>query len=106
MRAGAAVLLWASANRDAAESPATRSPSGSGAIAASPPVSACTAAPARTGLWTFRVMIDEIPRPAGGVGTALEEVPRSAGAGRVYAPTSLPVRFTPGLRKPPAVPVP
>jgi cytochrome P450 len=50
----------------------------------------------------FQVMIDEILNRLPDFTVVVDEVPRFADAGHVYAPTSFPVRFTPGPRKYPA----
>jgi cytochrome P450 len=105
LKAGQRVFLtWAAANRDSAEFEAAnqfdleRHPNRHMAFGVG--LHRCLGSNlART---LFQVMIDEILNRLPDFELVADEVPRFADAGHVYAPTSFPVRFTPGPRRFPA----
>jgi cytochrome P450 len=94
------MLMWAAANRDPAEFPdpdeidIERHPNRHMSFGVG--LHRCLGSNlART---MFQVMIDEILNRLPDFQLTVERVPRFANAGNVYAPTSFPVRFTPGSR--------
>jgi len=94
------MLMWASANRDPAEFPdpdkidIERHPNRHMAFGVG--LHRCLGSNlART---MFQVMLDEILNRLPDFELTIDEVPRFDNAGNVYAPTSFPVRFTPGQR--------
>jgi cytochrome P450 len=98
------MLMWAAANRDPSEFPdpesidIERAPNRHMAFGVG--LHRCLGSNlART---MFRVMIDEILNRLPDFQISVDQVPRFEVAVHVYAPASLPVRFTPGPRKYPA----
>lgn len=94
------MLMWAAANRDPAEFPdpdeidIERHPNRHMSFDVG--LHRCLGSNlART---MFQVMIDEVLNRLPDFQLTVEQVPRFANAGNVYAPTSFPVRFTPGPR--------